>query len=136
MMSILFASVTEPGRMPFFWQMAFMTTGIVLLLVTSVRSWQSRREWKVKSVRGPRTRHRLSPAMRLEVSLETVGALICWAVAEPDWRFRVLFAGAALFGIVITLYRIRSETKQMLTFDDASVLHVEPQGTSALPSKG
>lgn len=127
MASTLLTLVTEPERMPFPLQMAFMATGLVLLLVVSVRSWQSHREWKAKSARGQRTRYRPSPAMRLEGSLVMVGWMICWAVADSRWTLRALFGGTALLGILITLYRGRSETKETPTFDDASVLHVEPQ---------
>jgi len=121
----LLAIVTESERMPLPPQIAFIVMGIVLLLVTLIRSWQSRSEWKAKSSQRQRTPYRLSAAMRLEISLVTVGWMICWAVADPDWRFRILFGGTALLGIVVTLYRARSESKQSPTFDDASVLHVK-----------
>src|SRR5271157_2697406 len=123
------AVLTQSERMPIALEILFMTIAIVLLLVASGVSWRYRHAWKSNRDRDPRAPFRLPLAKNLELSLYTVGAFICWTVAMPNWRFRALFGGAALFGVMLSIYRLHARSKSTPSFDEASVLHVAPTHT-------
>jgi hypothetical protein len=116
-------------RMPIVLELLFQCLAIVLLLVSTVNSWRYRREWKRTPKPNSRAPFRLPMAIRLESQLFILAAMICFAVATPDWRFRVLFGGVALLGAGLTIYRLKSQSKQTPSFDESSVLHIGPTGT-------
>jgi hypothetical protein len=116
-------------RMPVVLQLLFHCSAIVLLLAATARYWRYHREWTRNLVDNSRARTRLPMAIQLENSLFMVAAMICLGVANPDWRFRILFAGVALLGTGLTIYRLNSQSSQAPSFDDSSVLHIGPTGS-------
>jgi hypothetical protein len=130
-MALPAAVLTQSERMPIALEILFSTIAIVLLLVSSGVSWRYRRAWKNNRDRNPRAPFRLPLAKNLELSLYTLGALICFAATMSNWRFRASFGGIALLGVMLTIYRLKSGAKSTPNFDEASVLHVGPTGTRA-----
>lgn len=130
MLSPAFAMFTE-HNMPFFLQLFFRVTAIVLFLVC----WLSVREWKSKTGENRIIPHRLPPEMRLQVRLGILGSMISWGIASPDWQVRAFFGGASLVAIVIILYSPHADAEPPSPFDRESVLHVEQQPSPVALSK-
>jgi|HubBroStandDraft_6_1064221.scaffolds.fasta_scaffold56177_3 hypothetical protein len=118
-------------RMPIVLELLFQCLAIVLLLTSAVSSSRYHREWKRNLKPSSRAPFRLPLALQLETSLFVWAAMICLAVATPDWRFRVFFGGVTLLGIGLTIYRLKSQSKQTPSFDESSVLNVGPTGTDS-----
>ena len=116
-------------RMPIVLELLFQCLAIVLMLTSTVSSWRYHREWKRNLMPNLRAPFRLPLALQLENSLFVVAAMICFAVATPDWRFRILIGGVALLGTGLTIYRLKSQSKQTPSFDESSVLQVGPTNT-------
>jgi hypothetical protein len=116
-------------RMPIGFELLFLSIAITLLLTSSVRSWRHHREWKRNQNSNSRSRFRLPLSVRLENSLFMLAAMICFAVATPDWRLRAFFGGVTLLGIGLTIYRLKSQSKDKPSFDESSILHLGPTGT-------
>ena|SRR5580765_8248317 len=116
-------------RMPFVLQLLFHCSAIILLLAATARYWRYYREWRGNLVDNSRARTRLPMAIQLENSLFMVAAMICLAVANPDWRFRILFASVALLGTGLTIHRLHSQSKYPPSFDESSILRVGSAGS-------
>ncbi len=123
-MSIPSALFPESGRMPFVLQLLFNVIAIVLLLLSTARSWRYYRAWEKATDRKQKTRFRLPPTKGLEQSLYIVGAMICFIVVDPWWTLRVFFGGIALLALVLTIYRFKEGSKNDPSIAEGSVLHI------------
>ena len=125
------AVVAQSERMPIVLGIMFLAAAIVLSLLGSAVSWSCHREWKKNRSRSSMAPFRLPLAKKLESSVYTLGAIICWTAAIPEWRFRALCGGVGLLWVMQTIHRLKSGSRAAPDFDDASVLHVEPAGNHA-----
>jgi hypothetical protein len=99
----------ESLPMPIAVKLLFDCIAVVLFLASAMGYWRYDRESKRNLRQDSTARIRIPMAIRVENSLFFWAGMVCIATTSPDWRLRTFFGSVAVLGVVLTIYRLRSQ---------------------------
>ena len=96
-------------QMPIAVKLLFDCIAVVLFIASTMIYWRFEREWKRNLKQDSTARVRMPMVISVEASLFAWAGMVCIATTSPDWRLRTFFGSVAVLGVVLTIYRLRSQ---------------------------